>query len=95
MQSAALLFGAFLILSGMFFVVGGLMLIFKNYSFGRPLVALAGGLSIFTLALCLVLAYISSSFSASSLLLVHPEYIAGIFLACGSTAIELQTEPIW
>ena len=78
LQSVTLLFGSFLILSGIFFVLGGLMLLVKHYSFGRPLVALAGGLGIFTLAFCLVLAYINSGFFISSSLLLHPEYFVGI-----------------
>ena len=94
-DSVAGLISSFLILSGVFFVVGGVMLVYKHYSFGRPLVALAGGLGIFTLAFCVVLAYLGSSFSLSASLSSYPEYFLGILLACGSTAIELGTERAW
>ena len=94
-QSAAFMISLFLMLSGAFFVLGGAMLVYRNYYFGRPLVALAGGLSIFTLAFCLFVAFLGSGFSVYSSLANHPEYLAGIILATGSTVIELQTKQTW
>ncbi|HZW55638.1 MAG TPA: hypothetical protein VFF30_05055 [Nitrososphaerales archaeon] len=85
----SLLISLFIGLSGAFFVAGGLILLIKRRSFGRGLVALAGGIGIFSLIFSLAASYIELGSFTSSFLQYYVYWI-GIVLGIVTVGIEME-----
>ena len=85
----SLLISSFLALSGAFFVIGGLILLLRKKSFGRGLVALAGGIGIFSLIFSVAASYIILGSIASSFLEYYVFWI-GMALGIATVGVEMS-----
>jgi hypothetical protein len=87
----AFVIDSFLVLSGLFFIAGGVILISKHRTFGRFLVAFAGAAGIFTLIFLVGVSYVVSGSLISSFM-SYPEDSIGIVLGTAIVAIEMNIQ---